>query len=297
VLSVLDDLRRTGPHTLGYLAERHGMPADALREDLGQLLETGLLDFTAGDEYAVTDVDPLRALGLYQMGVADAAALVLLGRAWAEVATTPGALASALATLERVALQGPDEPTAVTPSSGGGSPIGRTLRAAVEQHRAVGIRYARVWRPGVDDREIHPYALVLTRRGWECDAGPLFDGRELRTYLLSNIQQARLLGPVPPPGMIERDELARMRRTRTVTLVLPQGTRWVADAFAERVHVLRQDDDLELACDLLPPVRQRVGLILATAGPEAFVAGADAAELEGAGREYARQLLDRYQQD
>jgi proteasome accessory factor C len=296
VLAVLEDLRRDGPRTLADLATRHGAPPKALREDLGQLLETGLLDFTAGDEYAVTEVDPLRALGLYQMGVADAAALVLLGRAWAEVAPTPPALRSAIYTLERVALQGPDEPTAVTPSAGGTSAIGRTLRAAVVQHRAARIRYARAWRPGVYDREIHPYALVLTRRGWECDAGPLVDGGELRTYLLSNIQDAELLGSVPAPGMIERDELVRMRRTRTVTLVLPQGTRWVADQFAERVHVVRQDDDLELACELLPPVPERVGLILATAGPDAFVAGADAAELGDAGREYAQRLLDRYEQ-
>src|SRR5690606_37662466 len=47
------------------------------------------------------------------------------------------------------------------------------LRQAQGEARVVRIVYSRAWEPGVTEREIEPWRLVQTRRGWEVDAGPV----------------------------------------------------------------------------------------------------------------------------
>lgn len=163
------------------------------------------------------------------------------------------------------------------------------IRQAMDDRRAVRIKYSRAWRPGVSNRVVHPYALHHTPRGWELDAGPLVGGHA-RTYIVSRIRDAEVLAesferPDGVDAVIGAD-----RRARDVQMNLPQGTRWVADRFAERVDVAESDrDDLTVRAEFLPPVEERVGLVLAIAGPEAFVIEPDA--LADAGAIMAARLL------
>ena len=146
-----------------------------------------------------------------------------------------------------------------------------TLRLAIEAQLQVRIRYSRAWEPGTYSREIDPYGLVRTRRGWELDAGPLTSGH-IRTYLVERITSVEIAD-----ATFERpDHLSRIvgqdRAETAVELNLPQRTQWVADRFAERTEVLQGDQsDLALRAWFLPPVEERVGLVLAIAGPGAFV--------------------------
>lgn len=165
-----------------------------------------------------------------------------------------------------------------------------TLQAAQRDRRTLRIVYSRAWEQGVTEREIEPYRLVQTRRGWEVDAGPPDRQGGLRTYLLSNIRSATDAGGTftPPPGLEEM--LAAQRETTTVRIVLPQSARWVADFYAESVTNVSDDEtDVEVDVELLPPLERRVGMILLAAGPEAFVVSPR--ELESAGVVLAEELL------
>jgi proteasome accessory factor C len=166
----------------------------------------------------------------------------------------------------------------------------RPLQEAVKRRRAVRIVYSRTWQHGVSTRVIHPYRLMQTRRGWEVDAGPPDSAGGLRTFLLSGIRDVEVLEedfelPEELPGMLEAQ-----RATSTVRVVLPHAARWAADMYAERVTVVRADeDDAELDLELLPPLVDRVGMLLLAAGPDAFVV--EPPELQVAGVELAEELL------
>jgi proteasome accessory factor C len=67
------------------------------------------------------------------------------------------------------------------------------LQQARRERRVARIVYSRAWAQGVSEREIEPYRLVQTRRGWEVDAGPVDDEGRLRTFLLSNIREVEVL--------------------------------------------------------------------------------------------------------
>ena len=164
------------------------------------------------------------------------------------------------------------------------------LHRAAQQHRRVRVRYVRQWHPGVRERVIEPYRLVRTRRGWEVDAGPADDTAPVRTYLVSGLLDCALLDEVfePPPDLDAL--LAAQRAPVPVELVVPQDRRWAVERWAESVTVLADDEEaVSLRADLLPPVRHRLGLVLLTCGPEAFVVAPRS--LEDAGLELASALL------
>ncbi|WP_141014156.1 helix-turn-helix transcriptional regulator [Nocardioides sambongensis] len=164
------------------------------------------------------------------------------------------------------------------------------LQEALDQRRAARIVYSRAWRQGVSEREIEPYRLVQTRRGWEVDAGPPAEDGSLRTYLLSNVREVEVLdrGFTVPAGAAEL--LEQMRRTERVRVCLPQAGRWAADFYAEEVTVVSDDEEsVELDVDLLPPLEHRVGLLLLAAGEDAFVV--EPAALDSAGAVLAEELL------
>ena len=71
---------------------------------------------------------------------------------------------------------------------------------------------------------------------------------------------------------------------------LPQSARWAADMYAEHVRVV-QDEELSvtLDLDLLPPVDQRVALLLLVSGRAAEVL--DPAELTSGRARLAAELL------
>lgn len=157
------------------------------------------------------------------------------------------------------------------------------LQRAREERRVVRIVYSRAWAPGVSEREVEPYHLVQTRRGWEVDAGPVRADGSLRTYLLSNIRSVEVLERTfeVPPDLEEL--LAAQRATTRVKVVLPQSARWVADSYAERVTFVRDDHEYaEVDLELLPPVGRRVGRLLLAAGRDAFVVDPPALQDEAA---------------
>ena len=167
------------------------------------------------------------------------------------------------------------------------------LREAVPQRRRVRITYSRSWHRGVVDRVIEPYRLVQTRRGWEVDAGPADAEGHLRTYLVGNIREIELL----EERFTEPDRLASLlaaqRVTARVRVRIPHAARWAADFHAETVAVVDSDEfTTTLDLDLLPPVRDRLGLLLLAAGLDAQVLEPPA--LIAAGPELAARLLEHY---
>jgi proteasome accessory factor C len=137
---------------------------------------------------------------------------------------------------------------------------------------------------------VEPYRLVSTRRGWELDAGPLDGSGRPRTFLLSGIRSAQVLDePYDLPAGVD-EAIEANRQEVAVELVLPQEARWVAARFAERLDVLEEDESaVKVRAHVLPPVAERIGLMLVVAGPDAFVMAP--AAVEQAGAELAARLL------
>lgn len=187
-------------------------------------------------------------------------------------------------------VSGAGEGARASSRSAAGNRLLPQLRQAQDEQRVVRIVYSRAWEPGVTEREIEPYRLVQTRRGWEVDAGPVDDQGRIRTYLLSNIRSAEALDRafVVPDDVA--DLLARQRATTRVRVLLPQESRWVADFYAEQVTFVEDDErDVVVDLELLPPVEDRVGRLLVTAGPTATVL--DPPALDSAGVVLAEELL------
>jgi hypothetical protein len=75
---------------------------------------------------------------------------------------------------------------------------------------------------------------------------------------------------------------------------VPQDRRWAVDRYAESVVVVDDDEEsVKLRADLLPPVEQRLGLLLLCCGPDAFVMEPPA--LMAAGESMARLLLEHHE--
>lgn len=166
------------------------------------------------------------------------------------------------------------------------------LQQAQADQQAVRIVYSRAWEHGVTERDIEPYRLMQTRRGWEVDAGPVDEKGRIRTFLLSNIRSVTPLGRGFDVPEDLADRLAAQRETTTVRVLLPQSARWAADFYAEKVTTVSDDEEsVVVDLELLPPLDRRVGMLLLAAGqdPEAFVM--DAPELESAGVVLAEELL------
>lgn len=164
------------------------------------------------------------------------------------------------------------------------------LQRAQGESKVVRIVYSRAWEHGVTEREIEPYRLLQTRRGWEVDAGPVDADGRLRTFLLSNIRSVEVVDRSfeVPSDLAER--LAAQRETTTVQVVLPQSARWAADFYAEKVTFVQDDEESAVVdLELLPPLDRRVGMLLLAAGPDAFVM--NPRELETAGVVLAEELL------
>jgi hypothetical protein len=200
-------------------------------------------------------------------------------------------LHAALATLEKqiLGLADSEEQSGADP---GKPSVLESLRIALEAQQLVRIHYSRAWQPGTYSREIAPYGLVRTRRGWELDAGPLSTGH-IRTYLVDRIGSVAAVGEsFTRPARLS--ELVAVDRAETpVELSLPQRTQWVADRFAERTEVLQGDkSDVALLAWFLPPVAERVGVVLAISGQGSFVIGP--AEHASAGAVLATRLLDHH---
>ncbi len=207
--------------------------------------------------------DDTSGLGVEHLSAGDLAMIYTAGLALFDV-TPDDDLAEALVVISETMYGEPGAP----PSASDWHRFLGPLQDARAARRKARIRYSRIWREGVLDREIEPLRLVQTHRGWEVDAGPVGPEGNLRTYVLSNIRDVEVLDEtfdIPPDADVL---LYRQRETTTARLQLAQDARWAADMYAEEVYVVDEDEDsFEADVELLPPAGFRVGLIMLASGP------------------------------
>ncbi len=174
-----------------------------------------------------------------------------------------------------------------------GAELAAELNSAAQQHRRARIVYARTWQPGTAERVVEPYRVLRTRRGWEVDAGPVDGDGRIRTYLVSGIREISVLDEFfERPGNVD-ELITTQREAVNVELVVPHAGRWAVERFAESVRLLQDDEEsVKVRAALLPPVQERVGLMLIICGPEGFVTAPTA--LLDAGTNVARQLLEHH---
>lgn len=289
------------------LAARFDVPVDELRQDLlafytadvGGLLDLfrpPVLEFLGpdGDDddpnsaevVRLVEERPSDELGVEYVDASEMALVYTSARALLDIEPEDEDLAGAVDVLTETMLG-----TAVPLSDPGSwnEPL-VPLRDAVRSKRRVRIEYSRSWQVGVSERTIEPYHLVQTRRGWEVDAGPPDDDGALRTFLLSNIRSVEVLDETfePPSDLSAR--LQAQRTTTPVQVRVPHSARWAADMYAEQVTVVADDEaTVVLDLELLPPLEQRVGMLLLVSGPDAAVL--EPAGLIAAGPALARELL------
>ncbi|SDU35234.1 WYL domain-containing protein [Jiangella alkaliphila] len=242
-------------------------------------------------EFVSTSPRPTEEVGADYVTVGELARIYRAGHDLLAVEPANAALESALQALTATVLAGLGTARS-TWLAGLAASIGEALRSP----RRVELTYARAWQPGVRTHVVEPYRLVKTRRGWELDAGFVEDdafGGRVGSFLLSGVRDAVVL-----PSTFERPadadaRIAANRRTTMVDLVAPQSSRWVIERFAESIEVLGEDEDMiRLRAHLLPPVEQRLGLLLLVAGPDTWVN--TPTPLRDAGTTLARDLLDHY---
>ncbi len=234
----------------------------------------------------LSGADPTRAAGGLSLG--NLGTILMAAEDLLTAEPDNQALAGVVATLRSRWLPGVAAPGVSSAEQGFVS----ELSDAIEQRRRVRIDYERVWQPGAISRVIEPFALERTRRGFEVDAGLVGEAGSVRTYLVPFIRRLQVLDErFDRPA--DAAELCRAHRSTTrVEIVVPREREWVVELLAEHVTERHRDDDVLLAADLLEPRRQRLGLLLVQAGPEAFVL--EPAELRDAGEEYARTLLEHH---
>jgi proteasome accessory factor C len=182
------------------------------------------------------------------------------------------------------------------PAESADTEVAAVANQAARDRRRLRVTYARTWHPGTRERVIDPYRVVRTRRGWEVDAGPVHADGTVRTYLVSGITGLTVLDETFERPADADALVAANRAPVEVELVVPQSGRWAVDRFAESVAVLADDEDsVKLRAAFLPPVGQRVGLVLLCCGPDAFVMSPPS--LDTAGAQLARRLLAHHRGD
>ena len=213
------------------------------------------------DVIAVTEPTALAGLGVARLTVHEIAEIWRAGRLLLDYEPDNDVLASALQVLADKWLQG---------SSADAEPGAEhvaAIRRAIDERQRLRFRYARQWRPGVSDREIDPYRLLRTSRGWELDAGPLDAAGAPRTFLLANIVSEVEVLPeqFAVPDDVERI-IAENRARIEVEVSLPQRVAWAVESQADSASPLRADaETVAGVVELSPPYAARLALILAPA--------------------------------
>lgn len=171
------------------------------------------------------------------------------------------------------------------------SDIVGSIARAIAEGKKMRILYARMWKPGVTDRVIEPYKLIRTFRGVEVDAGPVQDDGDIRTFVVDRIRDFEVLDEPSAHDPDIEDIQRRHRAPMTVRGVVPNGSKWLVEDYAEAVRFFGADsEDVEFEADLLPPVAERVAIIL-IAEPRAFVVGDPFDSLRD---EVAHRLLEHH---
>lgn len=283
---------------LDYLAEQVGVPEARLREELLAYYAADTLtvrpdtivfvspegqedDPELAEVVRVVSDRPAAELGVEMMTPEEWVRTYETAAWMAETQPDNADLAAAVQVIrDRIVSATPPRPD---------SDIGAVVAQAVQDRTYLDIQYSRAWKPGIVTRHVAPLRLIQTSHGWELDA--LQDG-ELRTFLIDRIRAATATPEQfePPAGIEAR--LAEHRRETTVRLSIPQGWRWLVDRYAQSSEIEDQDeDDVTVLATFLPPVEERVGLILVTASG-AFVVEPQA--LNDAGPAMARVLLEHH---
>lgn len=288
VLNVLSAYE--GGLPLAALAEQFDTDVDTMRQDLTTYLDLEswgwfenlfhrpAIEFvasgdTAADEESgdtivrvVPDASP--GLGADYLDAGELSVIYTAGLALLEVEPDNEHLSSALHIIADTMY---GEPTS-GPRVGTWTQRLRTIEEARELKRKVRIEYSRAWTEGVSIRVIEPLRLVQTKRGWEVDAGPVGEEGNLRTFLLTNIRSVELLADTFEPPRDVDGLLAKQRTTQSVQMTIAQDARWAARQFAERDSVVAEDDEMvTLDLELLPPLDERVALIMLASGPSTTV--------------------------
>ncbi|HYO39784.1 MAG TPA: WYL domain-containing protein [Nocardioidaceae bacterium] len=275
--------------------------ADVGPELLMGLTRPGVLEFLGPDGEDedpqaadfVRVVDPRNAdeLGVEYVDASELALIYTAALSLLEVQPDDEDVAAAVDAL--AATMFGDEPGPTPANAAQWLPALEAITKGQRARRRVDIVYSRAWHAGVAHRVIEPYRLVKSRRGWEVDAGPLDHDGTPRTFLLSNVREATLRDEQfeHPHGLSAL--LEDQRRTHKVTVSLPQTARWAAAMYAEHVDVV-DDGELTVVLDLelLPPLRERLGLLLLAAGTSARVLEPES--LRGCGAYVARTLLEHH---
>lgn len=296
---------------LADLAEQVGVSPTELREDLLAyytadvaplllgLSRPDVLEFlgpdgqdadpTVAEVVRIIDERPTEELGVEYVDLSELALVYAAARSLLELEPDDQDLRGAVEVLTETLLGAPQPLSGPRPWN---EPL-PPLRRAVEHRRRVEIVYSRAWHPGVTRRVIEPCRLLQTRRGWEVDAGPPDAEGRLRTFLLANVRELTVLDEsFEPPSDLDA-KLAQQRATETVRVQIPHAALWAADFFAEDVRWVADDTDSATRdLDLLPPVAQRLGLLLLAAGDETRVL--DPAAYVSAGTDLARELLTHH---
>jgi proteasome accessory factor C len=275
---------------LADLAARFDVPPEELREDLlayytadvGVLLlglsRPDVIEFLGPDGRSadpnsaeivrVIDERPTEELGVEYVDPSELALVYAAARALLDIENDNEELAGAIEVLTETMFGEPQQASA--PRSWN-EPL-PPFRRAVAEHLKVDIVYSRAWLQGVTERTIEPYRLVQTRRGWEVDAGPPDEQGRLRTYLLPNVREYVVRNDTFDPPEDLEPLLTAQRATETVRVQIPHDALWAADFFSEDVRTVNDDAaTATLDLELLPPVEQRVGLLLLAAGEDARV--------------------------
>jgi predicted DNA-binding transcriptional regulator YafY len=245
-------------------------------------------DLARAEVVRVVSRDPERELGVEHLTAEQLGALHAAGSDLLSLEPDNDVLRSALEAFETSLW-----PVTSSDSADFGGDVAAQVNRAAQERRRVRIVYARAWHPGTSERVIEPYRVIRTRRGWEIDAGPVDEAGRIRTFLESGIREYSLLDETfARPANID-ELIAAQRSAVDVELVLPQTGRWAVERFAESVTLLQDDEEsVKVRAAFLPPVEQRVGLILISCGPEAFVTAPQG--MLDAGADVARQLLDHH---
>jgi predicted DNA-binding transcriptional regulator YafY len=238
----------------------------------------------------VVSPDPERELGVEHLSAEQLGALHSAGSDLLALEPENDVLRSALDAFETSLwpVEASDRPER-------GADLAAELNRAAQLHLRVRVVYARTWQPGTSARVVEPYRVLRTRRGWEVDAGPVDDAGRIRTFLVSGIREISVLDATFDRPVNVDALIATQRASVDVELVVPQTGRWAVERFAESVTLLADDEEsVKVRAAFLPPVEQRVGLILISCGPEAFVTAPQ--DMLDAGANVARQLLEHHVQ-
>jgi proteasome accessory factor C len=261
LLALVPYLRTHPGQHIAEVAAVFGVTEKQLREDLELLWVTGLPGGSPGDLIdlsfegdQVTLLDPQTLDRPLRLTADEATALLVASRALADV---PGlqereALDRAIAKLEAAA----PAPAAIDVALEPENEVLTALRAALDAHRRVHLRYMVETRDEVTERDVDPMRLLLRDGRWYFE-GWCHRAEAVRLFRLDRVVEAALLEvPAAPPPQAEprdlEDGLFRPGPSDLrVVLRLTPRARWVADHYpAEEIEELA---DGELRMTLRTP--------------------------------------------